>query len=261
MFRKSQALPTELDAQVNSKFSNWVDQHQKATDPTPVLGREMASAPSSGSAICTFWSRKQALICLGCYVKVARSHLFRPLQAALGISVGSLQVPAVLMSSRFMGWRAPAPAGLSRACQGGCFQKHRYRGNCVREKQSCPRNGFDYTDRLIPEEWQPMYNPVHLYSHPARNKAIPLWKPCRQVPLIPKWGSRTPGEPGSHQAPLQEELLPPPGGDADALTWRAARSGRGQQLAPPTLLAYRRHLQKNEVKAARPGHLELHGSD
>lgn len=38
-----------------------------------------------------FWSRKQAFICLCCYVKVARCHLFWPLQAVLGISVG---VPA-----------------------------------------------------------------------------------------------------------------------------------------------------------------------
>lgn len=161
-----------------------------------------------------------------------------------------------------MGWQAPAPAALSKACQGGCFQKHRYRGNCVREKQSCPRNGFDYTDHLIPEEWQPTHNPVHLYSHPARNKAMPLCRPCRQVPLTPKWGPHTLGEPGSCQVPLQEELLPALRRDTDALTRQTARSGWGLQLALPwALLAYRRHLQKNEVKAARPGHLELHGSD
>lgn len=182
-------------------------------------------------------------------MKVARSHLFRPLQAALGISVGSLQVPAVLMSSCFMGWQAPAPAALSKACQGGCFQKHRYRGNCVREKQSCPRNGFDYTDHLIPEEWQPTHNPVHLYSHPARNKAMPLCRPCRQVPLTPKWGPHTLGEPGSCQVPLQEELLPALRRDTDALTQQTARSGWGLQLALPwALLAYRRHLQKMRLK-------------
>lgn len=166
------------------------------------------------------------------------------------------------MSSHFMGWQAPAPAALSKACQGGCFQKHRYRGNCVREKQSCPRNGFDYTDHLIPEEWQPTHNPVHLYSHPARNKAMPLCRPCRQVPLTPKWGPHTPGEPGSCQVPLQEELLPAPGRDTDALTRQAARSGWGTAAHPSLGTAcLQKAPAKNEVKAARPGHLELHGSD
>lgn len=87
-------LTNELEALLNSQLGNWADRHRRPSlgdSPYSSLVVKITSPPSLGSAICVFWSRKQAFICLCCYVKVARCHLFWPLQAVLRISVG---VPA-----------------------------------------------------------------------------------------------------------------------------------------------------------------------
>lgn len=80
-------LTKELDALLNFPFGH----HQRPSlgdSPYSSLAVKIPSPPSLGSAICMFWSRKQARVCFCCYVKVARCHLCWPLQAVLGISMG-----------------------------------------------------------------------------------------------------------------------------------------------------------------------------
>lgn len=107
-----------LTNQPDFQLGNWADHHWLS--PLVVT---ISSPPSLATAIRVVLVPEQAFTCLCCYVRVARCHLFQPLQAGLGISTG---VPE---SSLFRG--APSLQGQKSRCQQRCPKHAKEEAVCL----------------------------------------------------------------------------------------------------------------------------------